>query len=110
MMTVAETASWEAATSGRLSEDEITDVISLIASDPKVGVLLEGTGGIRKVRIKAKGKGKSGGARVVYYFHNETFPVFLLTMFTKGQKANLTQRQRNALAKIAKQIVEEYGK
>ena len=59
---------------------------------------MQGTGGIRKLRWSAQGRGKSGGVRVIYYFHNETMPLFLLTVFGKGEKANLTKGVRNDLA------------
>ncbi len=110
MMTVAETRSFEATAKGVLSEDEVAKVITMVAEDPECGDLIKGTGGVRKVRIPAKGKGKSGGARVVYYFHNEQIPVYLLTVFAKGDKDNLTKAERNQLAKVVKVIVEAYRK
>jgi hypothetical protein len=72
----------------------------MIAQEPASGDLIEGTGGIRKVRFAVGGRGKSGGIRVVYYFHGETMPVYLLTMFAKNEKANLTKAERNALARL----------
>ncbi len=70
---------------------------------------MQGTGGIRKLRWSAQGRGKSGGVRVIYYFHNETMPLFLLTVFGKGEKANLTKDERNDLAKFTSLIVKNYG-
>jgi len=61
MMTVVETKPFMKAAKGVLTNDEIRDVIALIALDPLCGVLIQDTGGIRKVRVPAKGKGKSGG-------------------------------------------------
>jgi mRNA-degrading endonuclease RelE of RelBE toxin-antitoxin system len=49
------------------------------------------TGGLRKLRWSAHGKGKSGGVRVIYYYHNESIPLFLLTVFGKGEKVNLSK-------------------
>ena len=51
--------------------------------------VVRGTGGFRKVRVARKGMGKSGGARVVYIWRNERFPVFLITVFPKNEKENL---------------------
>lgn len=70
---------------------------------------MQGTGGIRKLRWAAQGKGKSGGVRVIYYYHNETIPLFLLTVFGKGEKANLSKAERNDLAKFTMTLVKHYG-
>ena len=70
---------------------------------------MQGTGGIRKLRWSAQGKGKSGGVRVIYYYHNGTMPLFLLTAFGKGEKANLSKAERNELAKFTKLLLQHYG-
>ena len=49
------------------------------------------TGGVRKVRWAAKGRGKRGGARIIYYFQNESLPLLLLNVFAKSQKIDLTK-------------------
>ena len=59
--------------------------------------------------VARKGMGKSGGARVVYIWHNETFPLFLITVFPKNEKENLSMAERNALKKRADSIFETYG-
>jgi RelE toxin of RelEB toxin-antitoxin system len=76
---------------------------------PKCGDVIRGTGGFRKVRVARKGMGKSGGARVVYIWRNERFPVFLITVFPKNEKENLSMAERNALKKRADSIFETYG-
>ncbi len=53
------------------------------------------------------GRGKSGGTRVIYYFHSERLPVFALTVFAKNEKANLSPAQRNAMAAIVKAIKQQ---
>jgi len=80
----------------------------MIASDPTCGAVVQGSGGIRKVRFARRGKGKSGGARVIYYHHSDDRPVFLLTIFAKGEKSNLSDAETNALAKLVKQLVDTY--
>ena len=67
---------------------------------------MQGTGGIRKLRWSAQGRGKSGGVRVIYYFHNQIMPLFILTVFGKGEKANLTKSERNELSKYISLLVE----
>jgi len=69
---------------------------------------MQGTGGIRKLRWSAQGRGKSGGVRVIYYYHNKTVPLFLLTVFGKGEKANLSKQERNDLAVVTTLIVKNY--
>jgi len=70
---------------------------------------MQGTGGIRKLRWSAQGKGKSGGVRIIYYFHNELMPIFLLTLFGKGEKTNLSKSERNDLAKLTSLLIQHYG-
>jgi len=66
---------------------------------------MEGTGGIRKLRWARSGGGKSSGIRVIYYFHDESMPLYLLTAFGKNEKANLSKEERNLLAKAVKKLV-----
>jgi hypothetical protein len=61
------------------------------------------------VRWSAQGKGKSGGVRVIYYYHNGSVPLFLLTVFGKGEKANLSKSERNDLAKLTVLLLRNYG-
>ena len=97
---VVETAAYLGRAAKVLSEMERVGVVQMIARDPTCGELMQGTGGVRKVRFAAGGRGKSGGVRVVYYFQSETMPVYLLTVFAKNEKANLTAAERNALARL----------
>ena len=69
---------------------------------------MKGTGGIRKLRWAAQGKGKSGGVRVIYYYHNRGMPLFLLTVFGKGEKSNLTKSERNELARLTPLLTRNY--
>ena len=66
------------------------------------------TGGARKVRFAGRGKGKSGGYRVVTYFAGEDIPVFLLALFSKGERENLSKAERNALRKELAGIAADY--
>lgn len=85
-----------------LSQSERNDIVDYVAANPKAGDLIQGTGGIRKLRWARGGKGKSGGVRVIYYFHSEVLPLYLLTAFGKGEKADLSQAERNELAKLVR--------
>ena len=65
-------------------------------------------GGVRKIRIPLPGRGKRGGARVVFLFAGEDIPVFLLTVFAKNEKANLSAAERTALIAAAKELAADY--
>ena len=64
---------------------------------------------VRLVRRRMNRKGKGGGVRVVYYYLNETMPLFLLTVFGKGEKANLSKSERNKLASLMLLLRDNYG-
>lgn len=108
MQTVAATAHFLRRAARVLTEEEQAALVEMIAADPKCGVLLQGTGGLRKVRFGAGSRGKSGGARVIYYFFSEHAPVFLLEVFAKGERDNLTKAERDALAKLARMIAAQW--
>ena len=101
MQTVIETESYlRAAKDAGMADAEMTAAVDLVASNPESGDLMQGTGGVRKTRLAGRGKGKSGGYRIVWYFGGGDIPEFLLTVFGKGEKANLTQGERNALRSL----------
>lgn len=110
MLTVVETASFlrRAAEAG-MTDLERFELVNLLAENPAMGDLIKGTGGVRKVRFARKGAGKSGGYRVITFYHSETLPVFLLTVYAKGAKVNLTQAERNGLAKLTTLLVDGYA-
>ncbi len=98
MQTVIETESYlRAAKDAKMGEDEMKSAVDLVTTNPEAGNVMQGTGGVRKARLAGRGKGKSGGYRIVWYFGGGDIPVFLLTVFGKGEKANLSQGERNAL-------------
>ena len=98
MQAVIETEGYlRAAKDTKMAEDEMTAAVDLVSTDPEAGDVMAGTGGVRKARLAGRGKGKSGGYRIVWYFGGGDIPVFLLTVFGKGEKANLSQGERNAL-------------
>ena len=86
------------------------ELVAFLATNPEVGDIVPETGGVRKFRSAIEGKGKSGGVRVIYYFHNEAFPLFLLTVYGKSQKANLSKAERNDLKKLVPRLIKTYGK
>lgn len=109
MHAVIETSGFlsDAAAAG-MSDDERSVVVTLIAENPTLGVLMPGTGGARKIRVAGRGKGKSGGYRVVTYYAAEDVPVFLLAMINKGERANLSKAEQNALRMELSGIADDY--
>ena len=108
MQTVVETPSYLADADRLFSSTERAAIVDRLASDPTCGVVVPGGGGSRKVRFGFGGRGKSGGARVIYLFSGAGLPVFVLAAFAKNEKANLSQAERNALCKLVTEMVESY--
>jgi hypothetical protein len=96
--TVAETSQFtrDAARLGLL-DDEVTAIVDAIAADPLQGNEVRGSGGVRKVRIAGRGRGKSGGYRLMAAFVGEEAPAYLLALLSKGQRANFTAQQIAAM-------------
>jgi hypothetical protein len=103
--TIAELPAYHSYAEKHLSLEERQAVIDYLAEHPKAGDLMRGTGGIRKLRWGKGGRGKSGGVRIIYYFHDERIPLYLLTLFAKNEQANLTADERNTLASLVDILV-----
>jgi len=106
--TVVETVEYlQAAKRANLSEADRKEIVDHLAANPKAGTSLGG--GLYKTRIARSGGGKSGGYRTVHFYRNETLPVFLLTVFAKNDKGNLSKAEQNSVAKEADRIGKTYG-
>ena len=79
-----------------------------IAGTPDAGDKIPGTGGARKVRCGTGTRGKSGGVRVITFYSGPLVPVFLLTLFGKGERADLSRTERNELRKVLSELVAAY--
>lgn len=108
-LTIAETKQFQSKAENLLSEVDRNSLINYLALHPESGIVMRGTGGIRKIRWARENKGKSGGVRVIYYYYNQDMPLFLLTLFGKNEKANLSQAECNELAKLTKFLREQYS-
>jgi len=109
-MTVVETPFFLRKASALLTEEERAELVVFLGMNPDAGPVVPEASGVRKVRWSAQGRGKRGGMRVIYYFHSETFPLFLLTVYAKSQQANLTKAERLEFKKLVPLLVKTYAK
>lgn len=91
-----------------LTDKERSDIVDFIAHHPHAGDEIKGTGGARKVRFAGKGKGKSGGYRVITFYSGEDIPVFLLNIFAKNEKTDLSQAERNEFRSTLVALADAY--
>jgi hypothetical protein len=93
-----------------LGEDDLLELQMMLLKDPESGPVMEGTGGIRKVRFAYENKGKSGSVRVCYTDFAEYEVTYLITAFAKNEQENLTEKEKNVLKKLVKSLKEESAK
>jgi hypothetical protein len=111
MQTVVETPTFlRSAAQAGMSETEVVQLIDYLATNPDVGDEIVGTGGCRKVRVAGRGKGKSGGYRIITFFSGPALPLFLFYAYSKADRNDLDGKQRNSLRAVTKEIVETYGR
>ncbi len=101
LITIVETPAFARRVEKLLSADEREEVVTFLAENPEAGDEIPGTGGVRKVRFAAKGKGKSGGVRVIYYFFDRDNPLYAVFIYGKGEQADLSPDQTRAVADFA---------
>ena len=100
MQTVAETPTFARQADKLFSVDEKRAVIDFLAEYPLAGEEIPGTGGVRKLRFGALGRGKRGGARVIYYYLDETMPVYALLAYAKSARTDLSPDQKRAVSAL----------
>jgi mRNA-degrading endonuclease RelE of RelBE toxin-antitoxin system len=93
MLTVIETPTFQKQAADVWNETERMEFISYIASNPDVGDVIPGADGARKVRWTVAGKGKRGGARVIYFNLTDDEVVLLVAVYTKADKANILPKE-----------------
>ena len=100
LVTVVETSIFARRAEKLLSAEERDELIAYLAANPTAGDLIEGIGGVRKVRFAARGKGKSGGVRVIQFFAPADGPIYALLVYGKGERADMSPEQRRAVASM----------
>jgi len=101
MLTVVETSAFARRAEKLLSIEEHEELVFYLALHPQSGDEIPGTGGVRKMRFAARGKGKSGGVRVIYYFFDEVNPLYAIYLYGKNEQVNLTPEQKKDVAAFA---------
>lgn len=104
VQTVAETPLFIRQAAELFADEERSDLIGFLAAHPQAGDEIPGAGGVRKLRFGAKGKGKRGGARVIYYWYSDDAPIYALLAYGKNEKTDLTPDEAKAVAAFAKAI------
>ena len=105
-MELIETSTFTRQIAALLTDEEYGEFQSRLAAHPRLGAVIKGGGGIRKIRVAVGSRGKSGGARVIYYWAVRRDVILLLYVYPKNVAANLTRKQIAQLAKVVKQ---EFG-
>jgi hypothetical protein len=108
MHTVVETPRYQADAARLFTQEEQAAIVDLVASDPRCGVVVPGGGSVRKVRVGFGGRGKRGGARVIYLFGGNDVPVFLLAAFAKNERDDLAPAERALMAKAVATMLADY--
>ena len=104
MQTVAETPTFMAQAEKLFSDADRAAIIDLLALGPEAGELIPGTGGVRKLRVPVAGRGKRGGARVIYYLLDADAPIYALLVYAKNQATDLSPDGKKAVTKLAAAI------
>lgn len=103
-VTVVETPQFLRQAEGVWAADERAGFIDFIARNPEAGDLIPETGGVRKIRWRRQGSGKRGGVRVIYFYHSANAPVFLLMVYAKAVREDVSPDAKKALADFAVRI------
>lgn len=101
--TFIETSLFSRLLPGYWSEEAYREFQAFLAENPETGDVIQGTGGLRKVRWLSRGRGKRGGVRVIYYWWNAKQRIYLLTLYSKGEASDLTADQRRVLARMVEE-------
>jgi mRNA-degrading endonuclease RelE of RelBE toxin-antitoxin system len=107
MQSVAETPTFTRQAEKLFSEDEKMELVSFLSIHPLAGDLIPGTGGVRKLRFAASGRGKRGGARVIYYYLDADLPLYALLAYPKNAKVDLSPEEKRGVAAFVDAIKAE---
>jgi len=104
VLSVAETPLFVKQSEAIFSEDEKQELLAFLAKNPMSGDVIPGTGGVRKLRFQASGRGKRGGARVIYFYFDDDHPLTVLMAYAKSTQENISPKGQKMLSEIAAEI------
>jgi hypothetical protein len=99
--TVVETAAFTRRAEKLLSAEEYDELVIYLARYRETGDEIPGTGGVRKLRFAAFGRGKSGGVRAIYYFYDENTPLYVIFLYGKNEQTDLSPAQKKEVKAFA---------
>jgi hypothetical protein len=106
--TVVETPEFLSAARKIMTDAERSLLVDYLAYNPAAGDVIQGTGGVRKLRWALAGRGGSGGARVIYFYHDAGMPIFALVAYAKNDRSDLSQQERNDFKQLTAALVSKY--
>lgn len=109
LITIAETHSFQKESQKILGESEVDKLKNFLSLNPHSGDIIPGLRGIRKIRWQVNQKGKSGGARIIYFFYNTNMPVFLLDIYRKSEKSDMSFKEKKMLNNMVDELIDSYG-
>lgn len=83
-----------------LSDDEYRELQNFLINKPDAGVLIQGTGGLRKLRWSLRSKGKRGGVRIIYYLQSSKSQIYFMTLYSKNEKVDLSTQEKKLLKQM----------
>ena len=107
-VTVAETAVFTRQASALWSDDERFEFVDFIARNPEAGDLIPASGGVRKVRWGRQGSGKRGGVRIIYFYHDPAMPLYLLMIYAKARRDDLSPDARRTVQALVARLKEAH--
>jgi|SRR6516164_4419356 mRNA-degrading endonuclease RelE of RelBE toxin-antitoxin system len=107
---VAETAVFMRQASVLWTEDERLEFVDFIARNPEAGDLIPASGGVRKIRWGRRGSGKRGGVRIIYFYHDPAMPVYLLMIYAKARRDDLSADAQRTVQRLVARLKEAYGR
>jgi mRNA-degrading endonuclease RelE of RelBE toxin-antitoxin system len=107
MQSVAETPTFTRQADKLFDETEKMELISFLSTNALAGDIIPGTGGVRKLRFAASGRGKRGGARIIYYFLDDNWPIYALLAYPKNAKVDLTSDEKRGVSAFVEAIKAE---
>ena len=108
MQTLVPIGTFEAKARKLLGGSGFENMLEFLARRPKAGRIIQGTGGLRKVRMARHSQGKQGGVRVIYHYHDDSKPILLLLIYAKANQENISAAQKAQLKKHVDALIDAF--